>query len=250
MNYHHSYENSADLQGRKNIYPPLADDGVRYEAARPRHRRGVLEVLTRAFVNEPSTAAQTIGRPGYDEWRHFTAFYLDECLTNGLSTVAIDKRDGKTVVGALITRDFLMPPDPRCIEFVEATPSFAPIVEVLDRIDAAWFEKHSDFSPGQPGRVADLWMGGVKLAHRNHGIASKLGRLSLDRLTDAGFEYAIAECTGAYSQHLVKSAGFDTVFELPYVDFLWKGEAVFQNVPAPHRHWGIYEKPLTRPADA
>jgi GNAT superfamily N-acetyltransferase len=158
--------------------------------------------------------------------------------------VALDAREGKTVVGALITTDFLTPPDPQCEAFVAQIDAFGPIAAAVDALDKAWFEKHSDIAAGQTGRVADLWMGGVRPAYRKCGIITQLVRICIEQATKAGFEYAIAECTGAYSQHLVEAAGFTSVYELPYADFLWEGEAIFKNVPAPHAKWAIYEKRL------
>jgi GNAT superfamily N-acetyltransferase len=147
-------------------------------------------------------------------------------------------------VGALITTDFLTPADPQCEAFVAQIDAFGPIAAAVDTLDKAWFEKHSDIAAGHTGRVADLWMGGVAPAYRKFGIITQLVRICIDQATKAGFEYAIAECTGAYSQHLVEAAGFTSVYELPYADFLWKGEAIFKNVPAPHAKWAIYEKRL------
>ncbi len=223
--------------------PQKAADIV-YNVLNPDHRQGVLEVLTRAFVNEPSTAGQSIGRPGYAQWRRFTDLYMDECSTNGLSIVALDGRDGETVAGAFINRDFLRPPDPRFLEFIDGSSPFGPIAKALEIIDEAWFAQHPEIQRTQTGRVVDLWMVGVDPEYRGRGIASKLARLSLDRVAQAGFEYAVIECTGAFSQHAMESAGCTPVFELPYTDFLWNGEAIFRNVPPPHTKWVIYEKKL------
>lgn len=220
-----------------------ADDIV-YDVVRPSHRQGVLAVLTRAFVNEPSTAGQSIGRPGYAQWRRFTEMFMDECSTNGLSIMALDGRDGETVAGAFINRDFLRPPNPGFSAFIADPSPFGPIARALESIDEAWFARHPEIDRSETGRVADLWMLGVHPDYRGHGIASVLTRHSLDRVARAGFEYAVIECTGAFSQRVMEAAGCTAVFELPYADFLWKGEAIFKAVPPPHTKWVIYEKKL------
>lgn len=244
MNFNPAYDDTVLAYGAGLEDTPQKSAEFVYDVVKPAHRQGVLEVLTRAFVNEPSTAAQTIGRPSYSQWRRFTDLFMDECATNGLSIVALDGRDGETVAGAFINRDFLTPPDERFIEFVEEPSPFGPIAQALEIIDEAWFAKHPEIHRTQTGRVADLWMVGVHPEYRGHGIASKLARLSLERVARAGFEYAIIECTGAFSQHAMEAAGCTAVFELPYADFLWKGEAIFKNVPPPHTKWVIYEKKL------
>lgn len=222
------------------ILPQRAAD-IFYDVVRPTHRQQVLEVLTRAFVNEPSTAGQSIGRPSEAQWRRFTDLYMDECTTNGLSIVALD---GRTVAGAFINRDFLRSPDPRIFKFVDDPSPFGPVAKALEIIDEAWFAKHPEIHRTQTGRVADLWMVGVHPDYRGHGIASRLVRLSLQQVAQAGFEYAVIECTGAYSQRAMEAAGCSSVYELPYADFVWKGETIFKNVPPPHSKWAIYEKKL------
>jgi GNAT superfamily N-acetyltransferase len=128
--------------------------------------------------------------------------------------------------------------------FIADPSPFGPIVSALEVIDEAWFAKHPEVDRSETGRVADLWMLGVHPDYRGHGIASELTRLSLERVARAGFEYAVVECTGAFSQRVMEAAGCTAVFELPYADFLWKGEAIFKDVPAPHCKWVIYEKKL------
>ncbi|MCP3953174.1 MAG: GNAT family N-acetyltransferase, partial [Desulfobacterales bacterium] len=110
--------------------------------------------------------------------------------------------------------------------------------------DEAWFDTHPEIDRTQTGRVADLWMLGVHPDYLGRGIASRLARLSLEQVAQAGFEYAIVECTGAFSQHAMQAAGCNPVYELPYTDLFWNGEAVFRNVPAPHTKWVIYENKL------
>lgn len=244
MNFNPNNDNTAWASAKNNSTASEAKADIIYDIAQPVHRSGVLEVLAEAFVQEPSSAHQAVGRPSYDHWYGFTEFYVDECTTNGLSAVALDARNANTVVGVLITRDFLTPPDPQCEAYVAQIDAFGPIEAAVDLLDKAWFERHPDLAAGQTGRVVDLWMGGVRPGYRERGIATGLGRICLERASRAGFEYAIAECTGAYSQHLVEAAGFSSVHELPYADFLWNGEAIFKNVPGPHDKWAIYEKAL------
>lgn len=244
MSFNPAYDTAVFTEASETKDTCQAAADIFYDVVQPVHRQGVLAVLTRAFVNEPSTAGQSIGRPGYAQWRRFTEMYMDECSNNGLSIVALDGRDGETVAGAFINRDFLRPTDPGFFEFIAQPSPFGPIAKALDIIDEAWFAKHPEIDREETGRVADLWMLGVHPHYRGHGIASELTRRSLDRVARAGFEYAVIECTGAFSQRVMEAAGCTAVFELPYDDFLWKGEAVFKDVPPPHTKWVIYEKKL------
>lgn len=245
METHIAYDTIIEANNPIDTIVRHSGGGVIYTVARPEHRQGILEVLARAFVNEPSTAGQSIERPGYDDWYRFTEFYMDECTTNGLSIVALDGIDGRTVAGAFINRDFLRPPDPRIIEFVSEPSPFAPVVGALDVIDKAWFAVHPEIDRTEVGRVVDLWMVGVHPGYRGRRIASSLSTLSLQHVAKAGFDYAIVECTGAFSQSAMQAAGCTSVYELPYTDFRWHGEAVFRDVPGPHAKWVIYEKKLT-----
>jgi GNAT superfamily N-acetyltransferase len=215
-----------------------------YRTVEPQHRDAVLAVLTEAFVNEPSTAGCSLGRPSYDQWHRFTDFFMDECIANGLSVAAFDEDNGQTVAGAFINRDFLRPLPPGLETFIQDPSPFAPIVETLVTIDEAWFAQHPEIERTEIGRVADLWMLGVSPVYSRRGIASQLTELSLRRVRQAGFEFAIVECTGAYSQRTMERAGCACISELPYTKLIWKGQAVFRNVAEPHSKWAIYEKDL------
>jgi ribosomal protein S18 acetylase RimI-like enzyme len=194
MESHSAYDTIIEANNPVDTIVRHSDGGVIYTVARPEHRQGILEVLARAFVNEPSTAGQSIDRPGYNDWYRFTEFYMDECITNGLSIVALDGLDGRTVAGAFINRDFLRPPDPRIIEFVSEPSPFAPVVGALDVIDKAWFAVHPEIDRTEVGRVVDLWMVGVHPGYRSRRIASNLSALSLTPLWNAQGRSPNAPC--------------------------------------------------------
>jgi ribosomal protein S18 acetylase RimI-like enzyme len=220
----------------------LTQQAMTYRIAEPRDRQTVLSLLAQSFVHEPSTAGCTLERPSYDQWRQFTDFFLDECVNNGLSVVAIDEQNKtRPVIGAFIVRDFLAPLSPEFEAFVPDSP-FAPAAMALQELDEAWLARHPEIPANATGRVADLWMLGVKAGYTRQGVATTLTRHALDLVTQAGFDYAVVECTGAYSQRIMTSLEFEPVHELPYSGFLWQGEPVFQNVSPPHTKWVIYEK--------
>lgn len=216
-------------------------DGITYAVLDPRFREEALEVLTEAFLREPSSEGSTLRPLTAGEWRRFTGLFMDECTTNGLSVVALD---GERVAGVFINRDFLRPVPAGLQEFTVDPSPMAPLIRALVLIDEAWFERHPEIPRDTPGKVADLWMVGVRRDYAGRGIASRLARYSTERVAEAGFDYAIVECTGAFSQRLIEREGFRTVHALPYKDLLWNGEAVFRNVPPPHTKWVIYEKDL------
>ena len=129
MKFNH-FTDIASNPKRGGSHAIKADEaGIIYDVFGPNHRQGAMDVLTWAFVNEPATAWQSIGRPSGAQWRRFIEFYMDECSTNGLSTVALDGHDGETVVGAIISRDFLRPPDPRVIEFVDESSTCRHLIQ-------------------------------------------------------------------------------------------------------------------------
>lgn len=216
-------------------------DGITYRLVQSHHRRAVVDVIARAFVDEPATAHCTSGRPSLDDWVTVTDFFMDECVANGLSLVAMD---GDNVAGAFINRDFFNPLPPGLGEYVAEPSNLAPGIAAIDAIDAAWIERRPEIDRTQLGRVVDLWMGGVYPAYRGRQIFNHLTDLSLQVVTEAGFDYAVIEATGAFSQAAMDRAGCQAVYSLPYTEFLWRGEAVFQNVPPPHSKWVIYEKKL------
>ena len=219
-------------------------NGIEYTVVEPRHRDQVVEILTAALLDEPSTSGSVLPQPTEAQWRRFTEFFIEECTTNGLSVVALDPSDPTTVVGAFINRDFLQPLPVGFEEFVAEPSPFAPILAALTRIDEAWFESHPEIPQTEVGRVVDLWMVGVSGKYLGRKIASVLTELSMKRVAEAGFEFAVIEATGDYSGRMMKAKGCRAVAELAYKDFLWHGEAVFAQVPPPHTKWVIYEKAL------
>jgi len=222
----------------------LTQQTITYRVAEPQDREVILSLLTQAFVREPSTAGCTLGSPSHAQWSQFTEFFLDECVHNGLSIVAIDEQSkNRPVVGAFIVRDFLAPLSSECETFIADSP-FAPIATVLQKLDDAWFAQHIEFQNKPTGCVADLWMLGVHPVYTHQGIATTLSQQALQQVTQAGFDYAVVECTGAYSQRIMTSLNFKSVCELPYSDFLWEGEAIFQDTIPPHSKWVMYEKQL------
>lgn len=218
-------------------------NGISYKVMRPEQRQAVLEVVAKSFIQEPSSLACSLGAPSPEDWTRFTEFFMDECSTNGLSVVAMD---GERIVGAFINRDFLGPLPEGLMEFIESSP-FAPVIGAILELDDRWFEAHPEIPKDQKGRVVDLWMVGVCPQYRGHQIANHLTELSLEVVAQAGFDMAVVEATGAFSQAAMIKAGCRPVYELAYKDFLWNGKAVFAEVPPPHSKWVIMEKNLRHP---
>ena len=117
----------------------------------------------------------------------------------------------------------------------------------MNIIDKNWLATHeADLErwKKEPGNVVDLWMIAVAPEARNQGIANHLTRLSLEVAKAKGFELAIIECTGFFSQSAAEKAGFKPMSELYYIDYKVDGEIPLQEVPSPHVKMIIYEKKL------
>src|SRR5262249_55059189 len=89
------------------------EQGFIYRIAREEHAGAINRLLGASFFHEPMGRA--IGLTEKD-WYDFSAFFMPECTTNGLSVIAVPKGSPDELAGVFINRDFkalLPPPLPR-----------------------------------------------------------------------------------------------------------------------------------------
>ena len=210
-------------------------DGFRYEVATEDFADAIVTVLSESFCREPMSAA--LGLSARDLERLVDRF-MPECITNGLSVIAVPVDEPDTLAGVFISRDFKSPvPDGIPADF----PWFSPIVEALMTVDEVYEAKRPGLTLGD---AVDLWMVGVRSGSRfaKRGIASTLFRISADLACTRGFKRCVTECTGHYSQTAARKNGFQERARLAYRDFRFEGSAVFAGIEPPHTHVILLER--------
>ena len=195
----------------------------------------IVQVLSESFSREPM--ARALGASARD-LAPFVRRFMPECMSNGLSVVAVREDDPQTVVAAFLSRDFKSPVP---ADILEDCPWFLPAGQALMSIGEIYEASHPNLKRGD---VADLWMVGTDAQFALRGIASRMFRLCLRLARERGFRCCVAECTGHYSQTAARRAGFEEVTRLSYQEFRFEGTAVFAGIPLPHTHLGFYERKL------
>jgi hypothetical protein len=213
----------------------LAEEGgFRYEVATEEFADAIVTVLSESFSREPMSAA--LGFSARDLEPIVTSF-MPECITNGLSVVAVPVDDPDTLAGVFICRDFKSPmPDA-----IAGDLRFSPIGEALMTVDEMYEAKRPGLTLGD---AVDLWMVGVPPGSRfaRRGIASTLFRVSADLARSRSFKRCVAECTGHYSQTAARKNGFQERARLAYREFRFEGRALFAEIQPPHTHVILFER--------
>jgi GNAT superfamily N-acetyltransferase len=215
------------------------EQGFIYRIAQEEHAGAINRLLGASFFHEPM--GQAIGLTEKD-WYDFSAFFMRECTTNGLSVIAVPEGSPDELAGVFINRDFKASPPPG---FPEALPRFTPLVDALASIDAEYEARR----PGlQPGQVTDLWMVGVNQGGRyaRKGIASTLFRVSVEHARQRGFQRCVVECTGHFSQRGALKCGFQERARVIYKDYRFEGRPVFASIPEPHVKFALYERVFSK----
>ncbi len=226
-----------------SIKPPSPElhreQGFIYRIANEEHAGAINRLLGASFFHEPM--GQALGLTEKD-WYDFSAFFMRECTTNGLSVIAVHEDSPDELAGVFINRDFKAPLPPG---FPEALPRFNPIVDALVSID----NEYEAQRPGlQPGQVMDLWMVGVTPGGRyaKKGIASTLFQVSVELARQRGFQRCVVECTGHFSQRGALKSGFQEMARVIYKDYRFEGRPVFASIPEPHVKFALYERVFTQ----
>jgi hypothetical protein len=186
------------------------------------------------------------------------------------------------VAAALLARDFLAPWPAGFSERFESR--FGPLLAVLRSLDSAWYREHpeaieiaspavgcdaatvngdacaeeagADACSGSAERAAhrsrnycvDLWMGGVEdsLGMKRAGrVFEHLVRHGEELARRQGYQWAVGEATGGYSQGLFASMEFRPLYETDYCEFEWEGTYPFASSSRPpHTKWVFCEKRL------
>ncbi len=222
-----------------SIKPPSPElhreQGFIYRIANEEHAGAINRLLGASFFHEPM--GQALGLTEKD-WYDFSAFFMRECTTNGLSVIAVHEDSPDELAGVFINRDFKAPLPPG---FPEALPRFNPIVDALVSIDT----EYEAGRPGlEPGQVMDLWMVGVTPGGRyaKKGIASTLFQVSVELARQRGFQRCVVECTGHFSQRGALKSGFQEMARVIYKDYRFEGRPVFASIPEPHVKFALYER--------
>ena len=174
------------------------------------------ELATEVFVRH-SNLNQAVGAD-LSSYRAYvaTGFYRD--VADGLSLIA-DDRTQKTVMGVLITRDFITPATPQLDD-----PRYAPIVAVTSHLKSI-DRRQRQISAGE---VALVDMAAVHPDYAGQGVYRALRMALATHGFARGYRYIAGELSSAVTQRLVlEHLQLRDCAELVLADFIYEGKRPF-----------------------
>lgn len=179
-------------------------------------------VLADSFsLGEPMAVAMGLS---HQDTQAIVNLFGPKAATERVTIIA--RKSGGSLVGALLAQDFATAP-PEGVEHV--AQAFHPIGGLLDGLDAEYRRTRQIL----PGTHLHLFMLGVVPAFAGHKIAQNLLAASLSNGVAQGYRTAVAEATGALSQHIFRKAGFVDRHVARYDDFVFEGKHVFRSIQNP-----------------
>ncbi|GAA6615817.1 GNAT family N-acetyltransferase [Scytonema sp. NUACC26] len=171
---------------------------------------------------EPITRALKIS---FNEFYRFAVPVCQKAADEEISIIAKDRRTGE-VVGFIISEDFMTinPDSPEGID-----SKFEPVFSLLSELE----ENYRSCYSVKTRQVLHIFLLGVHEKYTKRHIATSLVRENLNLAKHHNFEIAIAEATGAVSQHIFQNFGFTQEFAIEYKSYKFKGKQSFSSIENP-----------------
>jgi ribosomal protein S18 acetylase RimI-like enzyme len=222
----------------------------------PEYTQQVATALAVVFASEEPLCIATKTNP--INYFAFSMLYAQQCAANGNSMIAVDK-NSRMVVGFHLCHEYDSWEEPDSTD-----PGIVVQGELIDSLHALHRnQKHENVSAnscesqGSPrassphqenktgekkGKTLKVCSAGVYAFARRMRLATKMLEKNMEHARQQGFTQMLVECTGAFSQQLYKSYGFEEVARIYYseyeVEVNVSGEKVkvrpFETIPSPH----------------
>lgn len=218
----------------------------------PEYIQQVAVALSVVFAQEEPLCIATKTNP--INYFAYSMLYAQQCATNANSMLAIDKHS-KMVVGFHLCSEYS--------QWVEPESTDAGIVSqgvLLERLHEIFHnQEHENVSDsaceaqgsprntpnkcgGKKEKVLKICSAGVFAFARRMKLATRMLEKNIEHAKQQGFTKVLVECTGAYSQQLYKSYGFNEVARIHYAEYeveVLVGETKvkvrpFETIPSPH----------------
>ncbi len=183
------------------------------------HIEAMAQLLGEVF-SQHEAPARAVGQT-HEDIANMVRALGPKAVAEQLTLVALGP--GNEMLGVVLADDFACPPEQ---ELTTVCASFAPIGALLDALD-------NDYRAGKqivPGQIVHLFMIGVAHRANGRGLAQKLIRATLANAGARGYPCALAEATGAASQHVLSKLGFLAVGERNYQSFVFEEKTPFASI--------------------
>lgn len=227
----------------------FSDDSFEYYILGSDYRDETLVLTGRAFYTEPSSMAFSAFKPEMKvrlvDWLELIDLFMDDCSTNGLSVIAIEKKTRK-VIAVLLVQDLALMPQETFRKYETSNVPLSPVMMQLIQLDDEAMKRYPDLKKAEkPGYGVDFWMLGVHPDFRGRNLAQKMFECALPLAKNKGYKIAVGETTGAFSANVFRNNYFKEVCKLNAKELIWNGEKVFQSIRKPHGEWRFWVKNLS-----
>jgi predicted N-acetyltransferase YhbS len=197
----------------------LKGEPIRFDVLQAPDIDAMIHLIATAFSTaEPMGVA---ARVSTNDLSGFLQMLAGRTIGDGLTVVA--RSSTGQLVGGLLTDDFAIPPP---LEIERLSPSFLPILEILESLDAQYRSRRTIRS----GEYLHLFMLAVDPQFGGRGIAQGLVAHCIENGKRMGYRWAVTEATGLVSQQVFRRIGFEERARIPYCDFRYGGATVFASI--------------------
>lgn len=217
------------------IYEHDETHNILYRVMEQNDIEEAIQVLAQAFYDGEPMASDQATNWSYNDWLNFTKMFVPRMAHEGNTIVAVETNSNK-IVGGFLNEDFSNPVPLEMNDFLSNSDGRCGVLmEGIDDLEKNLLDKFSIpvLNQVEKNRFFHLWMIGVLKDFRNKGIGYKLSKYSLEHARKNGFKYAFAECTGAYSTHILsEKLNGKIIYQIDYASWKHENEIPFQNLPA------------------
>jgi ribosomal protein S18 acetylase RimI-like enzyme len=186
--------------------------------------RGIPALFMNSFIAaEPMACRQHLDFSGI---REDVEKYCEKAIFLGFSYEAVDRETGSPaglLFASDITHDWSDPVKGASGYFSWFQESMA----LIERLESPFLATRN-FSPAECLHIFQI---GVDPLFRGRGIAKSLIRTAVDHAFQRGYSTILADATGIISRRCFLSCGFSEETVVQYVDFEFRGEYFFKDLP-------------------
>eukprot|EP00754_Rhynchopus_humris_P041600 Rhum_TRINITY_DN25156_c0_g1::Rhum_TRINITY_DN25156_c0_g1_i1::g.181360::m.181360 len=189
------------------------DARFEFVVAKPEHASGITAIYSECFQHEAMSACLGIGPNG---WDNMGRLYGEKSANEGHTIIAIDTTDNSVAAFAICEDAITHKPE----GFHEGqTDKHTAVFALLDQLNAEHFAATPGDKAEKTGHTMHLWCLGVKRGYRGANLGFRVAEYSMQLAQKNGYQRAVVEATGAYSQRIVRKLGFVKGHEVVYREY-------------------------------
>ena len=172
-----------------------------FVVAKPEHAAELSVAFAECFQHE--AMSKHLGLVPED-WARFGKLYSQKCTSEGHTSLAIDTTDG--AIAAFSICEDLVTTVPDGLEAVLGR--LTSVLDLVDTLNEEHDREAPEYKAKVPGHTIHLWCLGVGERFRGAKLGFKVAQHSMQLAEKNGYQRAMIEATGTYSQRIAGKLGF------------------------------------------